>query len=103
MYGLSFYDLTTFFFMHNLYRWSLPDYVCCLFFKIWCLSNVQLPSFQPHNTRWLNTVERRLAQARLSEDVGEADKDNAEESYVSVVKSNLTSLNISCSVKFKDS
>lgn len=42
--------------------WTLPDY--------------------PHNTRWMNAVERRLAQARLSEDAGEADKDNAEDSPV---------------------
>ncbi|KAJ3501242.1 hypothetical protein NLJ89_g9428 [Agrocybe chaxingu] len=35
---------------------------------------------QPHNTRWMNASELRLAQARLSEDAGEADKDNAEDS-----------------------
>lgn len=35
---------------------------------------------QPHNTRWLTTDECQLAQARLSEDAGEADKDNPEES-----------------------
>ncbi|KAG2361670.1 major facilitator superfamily domain-containing protein [Suillus spraguei] len=29
----------------------------------------------PHNTRWLNAAERRLAQVRLAEDAGEADKD----------------------------
>jgi hypothetical protein len=39
---------------------------------------------QPHNTRWISPAERRLAQARLSEDAGEADKDNAEDSYVCV-------------------
>ncbi|KAG2153347.1 major facilitator superfamily domain-containing protein [Suillus clintonianus] len=33
-----------------------------------------LPDF-PHNTRWLNAAERRLAQVRLAEDAGEADKD----------------------------
>lgn len=42
--------------------WTLPDY--------------------PHNTRWLNADECRLGQARLSEDVGEADKDNAEDSPI---------------------
>jgi len=42
--------------------WILPDY--------------------PHNTRWMNAVERRLAQARLSEDAGEADKDSTEDSQV---------------------
>ncbi|KAG2142217.1 major facilitator superfamily domain-containing protein [Suillus bovinus] len=30
----------------------------------------------PHNTRWLNAAERRLAQVRLAEDAGEADKDS---------------------------
>jgi len=40
--------------------WLLPDY--------------------PVNTRWMTSQERRLAQARLAEDVGEADKDNAEDS-----------------------
>ncbi|KAG1817977.1 major facilitator superfamily domain-containing protein [Suillus subaureus] len=34
-----------------------------------------LPDF-PHNTRWLNAAERRLAQVRLAEDAGEADKDS---------------------------
>ncbi|KAF4621306.1 hypothetical protein D9613_000827 [Agrocybe pediades] len=29
----------------------------------------------PHNTRWLSLAERRLAQARLAEDAGEADED----------------------------
>jgi len=33
-----------------------------------------LPDF-PYNTRWLNAAERRLAQVRLAEDAGEADKD----------------------------
>jgi len=42
--------------------WLLPDY--------------------PHNTRWISTFESRLAQARLSEDAGEADKDNAEDSQL---------------------
>ncbi|KAF8160635.1 major facilitator superfamily domain-containing protein [Crassisporium funariophilum] len=42
--------------------WLLPDY--------------------PHNTRWLSAAESRLAQARLSEDAGEADKDNEEDSQV---------------------
>ncbi|PPQ88464.1 hypothetical protein CVT25_011590 [Psilocybe cyanescens] len=35
--------------------WLLPDY--------------------PHNTRWLSAAERRLAQARIAEDAGEADED----------------------------
>ncbi|KAI6142740.1 major facilitator superfamily domain-containing protein [Pisolithus tinctorius] len=39
-----------------LSMWLLPDY--------------------PHNTRWLNLEERRLAQLRLAKDVGEADTDS---------------------------
>ncbi|KAH7906801.1 major facilitator superfamily domain-containing protein [Hygrophoropsis aurantiaca] len=35
-----------------------------------------LPDF-PHNTRWLNAAERKLAQVRLAEDAGEADQDAA--------------------------
>ncbi|CAK5283937.1 unnamed protein product [Mycena citricolor] len=37
--------------------WSLPDY--------------------PNNTRWISSDQRRLAQARLADDAGEADQDNA--------------------------
>uniref|UniRef100_A0A8H8CPL8 Major facilitator superfamily (MFS) profile domain-containing protein n=1 Tax=Psilocybe cubensis TaxID=181762 RepID=A0A8H8CPL8_PSICU len=40
--------------------WSLPDY--------------------PHNTRWMSSLECKLAQVRLSEDVGEADMDNGTDS-----------------------
>ncbi|KAF7332789.1 Tartrate transporter [Mycena kentingensis (nom. inval.)] len=40
--------------------WALPDY--------------------PNNTRWISASERRLAQARLAEDAGEADKDDDNES-----------------------
>ncbi|KAI5994884.1 major facilitator superfamily domain-containing protein [Pisolithus orientalis] len=43
-----------------LSMWLLPDY--------------------PHNTRWLNAEERRLAQLRLAKDVGEADIDSEEAS-----------------------
>ncbi|KAJ7064314.1 MFS general substrate transporter [Mycena amicta] len=39
--------------------WALPDY--------------------PHNTSWITGDERRLAQARLAEDAGEADQDTAQE------------------------
>ncbi|KAF8228527.1 MFS general substrate transporter [Tricholoma matsutake] len=45
-----------------LSMWALPDY--------------------PHNTRWITGADRRLAQARMSEDVGEADRDNAEDSPI---------------------
>jgi MFS family permease len=34
----------------------------------------------PVNTRWLSSQERRLAQARLADDAGEADQDSAEDS-----------------------
>ncbi|KAG6889495.1 hypothetical protein C0995_000661 [Termitomyces sp. Mi166 len=40
--------------------WLLPDY--------------------PHNTSWMSSYERRIALARISEDAGEADQDNAEDS-----------------------
>lgn len=46
--------------------WLLPDY--------------------PNNTRWLSKSEQRLAQARLSEDAGEADRDNAQESPMKGLK-----------------
>ncbi|PPQ78121.1 hypothetical protein CVT25_015646 [Psilocybe cyanescens] len=36
----------------------------------------------PHNTRWLSPSESRLAQARLSEDAGEADLDNESDSQL---------------------
>ncbi|KAF5365420.1 hypothetical protein D9758_010831 [Tetrapyrgos nigripes] len=38
-----------------------------------------LPDYPP-NTRWMSPFERRLAQARLADDAGEADKDNAADS-----------------------
>ncbi|CAE6496040.1 unnamed protein product [Rhizoctonia solani] len=43
--------------------WLLPDY--------------------PHNTRWIVGTQRRLAQARLSEDAAEADEDGANDSAFS--------------------
>ncbi|KAF8228548.1 MFS general substrate transporter [Tricholoma matsutake] len=43
-----------------LSMWALPDY--------------------PHNTPWITGADRQLAQARMSEDAGEADRDNAEDS-----------------------
>ncbi|KAG1742532.1 hypothetical protein EDB19DRAFT_1967289 [Suillus lakei] len=49
--------------------WLLPDYL-----------DVNV-AFEPNNTRWLTPAERRLAQARLAEDAGEADQDSAEASY----------------------
>ncbi|KAJ7146772.1 MFS general substrate transporter [Mycena epipterygia] len=43
-----------------LMLWILPDY--------------------PYNTRWMTPAERRLAQTRIAEDAGEADRDTEEES-----------------------
>ncbi|KAJ7732186.1 MFS general substrate transporter [Mycena metata] len=40
--------------------WILPDY--------------------PYNTRWMTPSERRLAQTRIAEDAGEADRDTADDS-----------------------
>jgi hypothetical protein len=40
-----------------------------------------LPDY-PHNTGWMSEEERRLAQARIAEDAGEADRDNKEDSCV---------------------
>ncbi|KAI0741207.1 MFS general substrate transporter [Earliella scabrosa] len=40
-----------------------------------------LPDY-PHNTRWLNPAQRRLAQVRLAEDAGEADEDVASDSMM---------------------
>lgn len=50
--------------------WLLPDY--------------------PHNTRWISPQEQRLAQARLADDAGEADKDNKEDSPLHGLKLALT-------------
>ncbi|EJD08020.1 MFS transporter [Fomitiporia mediterranea MF3/22] len=43
-------------------------------FSLWSLPDL------PNNTRWLSPAERQLAQARLSEDAGEADEDLAQDS-----------------------
>ncbi|KZT23600.1 MFS general substrate transporter [Neolentinus lepideus HHB14362 ss-1] len=48
--------------------------ICIGFFAMW-----SLPDY-PHNTRWINKAQRRLAQVRLAEDAGEADEDTAGES-----------------------
>jgi MFS family permease len=48
--------------------------ICVGFQAMWLL-----PDY-PNNTRWLTSAERRLAQARLAEDAGEADQDSAEAS-----------------------
>ncbi|KAJ7606571.1 major facilitator superfamily domain-containing protein [Mycena polygramma] len=50
--------------------WALPDY--------------------PHNTRWIVGDERRLAQARLAEDAGEADQDNEKDTPLAGLKMALT-------------
>ncbi|KAK7054415.1 hypothetical protein VNI00_003613 [Paramarasmius palmivorus] len=49
--------------------WLLPDYASSL------MKN-------PHNTRWFSAADRRLAQARIANDTGEADKDNEGESLL---------------------
>ncbi|CAK5270548.1 unnamed protein product [Mycena citricolor] len=46
--------------------WSLPDY--------------------PNNTRWISSDQRRLAQARLADDAGEADQDNASDTPLAGLK-----------------
>ncbi|TFK51149.1 MFS general substrate transporter [Heliocybe sulcata] len=48
--------------------------ICVGFYAMW-----SLPDY-PHNTRWINKAQRRLAQVRLAEDAGEADEDSAGES-----------------------
>ncbi|KAG7087935.1 hypothetical protein E1B28_011980 [Marasmius oreades] len=53
-----------------LTMWLLPDY--------------------PNNTRWLPASDRRLAQARLADDAGEADQDNAEDSFIYGLKLAIT-------------
>ncbi|KAK7022168.1 tartrate transporter [Favolaschia claudopus] len=50
--------------------WALPDY--------------------PSNTRWIVGDERRLAQARLAEDAGEADLDNDKDTPLAGLKMALT-------------
>uniref|UniRef100_A0A0W0FI53 MFS general substrate transporter n=2 Tax=Moniliophthora roreri TaxID=221103 RepID=A0A0W0FI53_MONRR len=54
--------------------WLLPDY--------------------PNNTRWITPYERRLAQARLADDVGEADQDNAEDSPLRGLKMAITDIKV---------
>ncbi|KAE9390978.1 MFS general substrate transporter, partial [Gymnopus androsaceus JB14] len=44
------------------------------------LNTMWLLPDHPVNTRWVTSQERRLAQARLAEDAGEADKDNPKDS-----------------------
>ncbi|KAJ7643677.1 MFS general substrate transporter [Roridomyces roridus] len=47
--------------------------ICVGIFAIWAL-----PDY-PNNTRWISGAERRLAQARLAEDAGEADLDGVQD------------------------
>lgn len=62
------------------HRWILPDHVLAIpFFSRY--RRLLTVWFQPRNTRWISVAERRLAQARLAEDTGEADKDNVEDTY----------------------
>lgn len=57
-----------------LSMWALPDY--------------------PENTRWLSQAERRLAQVRLAEDAGEADKDGASDSMWSGFRMAMTDVKV---------
>ncbi|KAJ6585503.1 major facilitator superfamily domain-containing protein [Mycena capillaripes] len=50
--------------------WALPDY--------------------PNNTRWIVGDERRLAQARLADDAGEADQDNDKDTPLAGLKMAIT-------------
>ncbi|KAJ7506747.1 MFS general substrate transporter [Mycena galericulata] len=50
------------------------------FFTIWAL-----PDY-PNNTRWIVGDQRRLAQARLAEDAGEADQDNLKDTPLEGLK-----------------
>lgn len=50
------------------------------FFAMWLL-----PDY-PHNTKWLTPDERHLAQVRLAEDAGEADKDPENASFFEGIK-----------------
>jgi len=50
--------------------WALPDY--------------------PHNTGWIVGDERRLAQARLADDAGEADQDNDQDTPLAGLKMAVT-------------
>ncbi|KAJ6504752.1 MFS general substrate transporter [Mycena vitilis] len=51
-------------------KWALPDY--------------------PYNTRWIVGDERRLAQARLAEDAGEADQDNEKDTPLAGLQMAIT-------------
>jgi len=58
-----------------LAMWALPDY--------------------PNNTRWITPAERHLAQARLAEDAGEADKDGTTDSMWSGFKMAMKDIKVS--------
>ncbi|KAF8529692.1 major facilitator superfamily domain-containing protein [Hysterangium stoloniferum] len=52
-----------------------------------------LPDY-PHNTRWLSSSERHLAQMRLAEDTGEADNDSSEDSAWAGLKMAITDVKV---------
>ncbi|KNZ81074.1 hypothetical protein J132_03064 [Termitomyces sp. J132] len=54
--------------------WLLPDHVSQIVIN--CFYRRDL---QPDNTYWLSAKERELAQIRMAEDTGEADKDHSKE------------------------
>ncbi|KAJ7160184.1 MFS general substrate transporter [Mycena filopes] len=58
--------------------------ICVGIFTIWAL-----PDY-PHNTKWIVGDQRRLAQARLADDAGEADQDNDKDTPLAGLKMAIT-------------
>ncbi|KAJ7052013.1 MFS general substrate transporter [Mycena amicta] len=57
--------------------------ICAGILMMWIL-----PDF-PRNTSWMTPAERRLAQTRMAEDAGEADKDTLQDSSLSALRDAL--------------
>ncbi|KAK0469863.1 major facilitator superfamily domain-containing protein [Desarmillaria tabescens] len=65
---------------HGIRAWRWLFYIeGSITICIGLLSMWLLPDY-PRNTRWMSPQEQHLAQARIAEDAGEADKDNKEDS-----------------------
>ncbi|KAJ7578186.1 major facilitator superfamily domain-containing protein [Mycena floridula] len=62
--------------------------ICVGFLSMWLL-----PDY-PQNTSWITGSQRRLAQARLADDAGEADKDNVEDSPFQGLKMALVDIKV---------
>ncbi|KAJ7174844.1 MFS general substrate transporter [Mycena filopes] len=58
--------------------------ICIGIFTVWAL-----PDY-PHNTKWIVGDQRRLAQARLADDAGEADQDNDKDTPLAGLKMAIT-------------